>query len=243
MSLTQDKASILLNRLAKALHQKEGSDIIINSNESPVFKVLGKTYHIKDVDLSEEDVETMIKSLLTDTQWKEFSLHKELNFMLDLQNIAFFRVNLFFQRGKLGMVMRLIPKEIKSMTDLGLPEVLGKFALLKRGLVLFSGATGVGKSTSLAAMIDFRNINISGHILTIEDPIEFMHENKKSIITQREVGVDTNSYESGLKNSLRQAPDVILIGEIRDVNTMRVALALAETGHLVFCNSACGVSN
>ncbi len=190
MSLTAGQAHNLLRQLAVGLKERGGSDIILNVDESPVFKIIDKTHYIQDLKLSKEDLKVIIKALLSDTQWDRFDEEKELNFMLDFPNVAYFRVNLYFQRGDVGLVMRLIPKEIPTVSDLNLPEILNKIGLLKRGLVLFSGATGVGKSTSLAAMIDYRNKRVSGHILTIEDPIEFMHENKKSIVTQREVGVD-----------------------------------------------------
>jgi len=170
--------------------------------------------------------------LMTDAEREDFRKDKECNFAIALPGISRFRVNALVQRGSAGLVVRIIPAEIPSFEDLHMPEILSQVAMTKRGLVIFVGGTGSGKSTSLASMIDFRNENSNGHIITIEDPVEFVHQHKGCIVTQREVGTDTDSFEIALKNTLRQAPDVILIGEIRDQQTMEHAIAFAETGHL-----------
>jgi twitching motility protein PilU len=174
----------------------------------------------------------LVRSIMNDKQLSEFESTQECNFAISLPGVSRFRVNAFTQRGSVGVVLRVIRSEIPKFEDLGLPMILRDVAMTKRGLVIFVGATGSGKSTSLAAMVGYRNENSKGHIITIEDPIEFIHNHKSCIVTQREVGVDTDSYEVALKNTLRQAPDVILIGEIRDRETMDYAIAFAETGHL-----------
>jgi twitching motility protein PilU len=169
---------------------------------------------------------------MNERQRREFAETMEMNMAMMLPNVSRFRVNVYRQRGSVGLVIRLVKAEIESLAELGLPPILGEIAMTKRGLVLVVGATGSGKSTTLAAMVDYRNAIDSGHIITIEDPIEFVHRHKKSIVTQREIGFDTHSYQAALKNTLRQAPDVILVGEIRDTETMEAAIAFAETGHL-----------
>ncbi|PID64031.1 MAG: type IV pili twitching motility protein PilT [Gammaproteobacteria bacterium] len=232
--MTPQEANQLISKLAVLLNKQKGSDIIINAHAHPALKVDGKVRYVKDVMLSSDDAATIVKCLMSSHQWEKFDRSNEMNFMLDYPGVAQFRTNAFKQRGEMGLVMRLIPKSIPTLEQLKLPEILKDFALRKRGLILFSGATGAGKSTSLAAMISYRNENRSDHIITVEDPIEFIHTNKKSIITQREVGIDTESYSSAMKSALRQAPDVVLVGEIRDADVMHQAMAFAETGHLVF---------
>ncbi len=224
----------LLGKLAVILEKQKGSDIIINARSRPAMKIDGEVLYAGNKELTAEQTESMAKRLLTDKQWKQFEESNEMNLMTEAPGIAHFRTNIFRQRGEVGLVLRLIPLNVPSLEELQLPELLKTLAIKKRGLVLFSGATGVGKSTSLAAMIDYRNSNRSDHIITVEDPIEFIHQNKKSIITQREVGIDTDSYSAAMKSALRQAPDVILVGEIRDREVMEQALAFAETGHMVF---------
>ena len=194
-------------------------------------KVNGELRALDESDLSEEDALALVESAMTDKQKHEFHETKECNFAI-ARDAGRFRVSAFWQRDKAGMVIRRIVTTIPDVYDLGLPTVLTDVIMSKRGLVLFVGGTGTGKSTSLAALLGYRNRNQRGHILTIEDPIEFVHEHQKSIVTQREVGLDTDSFESALKSSLRQAPDVILIGEIRSQETMEYALSFAETGHL-----------
>ncbi len=232
--MTPQEANQLISKLAVLLDMQKGSDIIINADAHPALKVDGKVRYVRDVLLSSDDTVTITKTLMSGHQWEKFDNGNELNFMLAYPGVAQFRTNAFKQRGEVGLVMRLIPNRIPTLEELKLPDILKDFALRKRGLVLFSGATGSGKSTSLASMIDYRNQNRPDHIITVEDPIEFVHKNKKSIITQREVGIDTDSYSAAMKSALRQAPDVVLVGEIRDADVMHQALAFAETGHLVF---------
>ncbi len=224
----------LLGSLAIVLEQQNGSDIIINARSRPALKINGEVMYVGSEELTADQTEEIARGLLTDKQWKQFEACNEMNLMTEAPGIAHFRTNIFRQRGEVGLVLRLIPLNIPTLEDLQLPDLLKDLAMKKRGLVLFSGATGVGKSTSLAAMIDYRNSNRSDHIITVEDPIEFIHRNKESIITQREVGIDTESYAAAMKSALRQAPDVVLVGEIRDRNVMEQALAFAETGHMVF---------
>ncbi|MGY0398494.1 MAG: PilT/PilU family type 4a pilus ATPase [Ostreibacterium sp.] len=224
----------IIAKLAFLLKEEQGSDIIINANSHPAIKVDGKIKYINNIKFSSQDTEHLAQSLMSQQQWTTFVKHNEINFMVDYPDIAYFRTNVFRQRGDIGLVLRLIPLEIPTIEELGLPDILKDLAMKKRGLILFSGATGVGKSTSLASLINYRNQQRADHIVTIEDPIEFLHTNQKSIITQREVGIDTQSYSDAMKSALRQAPDVILVGEIRDSEVMKQALAFAETGHLVF---------
>ncbi|MBS9777398.1 MAG: PilT/PilU family type 4a pilus ATPase [Gammaproteobacteria bacterium] len=216
------------------LKKQGGSDIIINAHSRPAVKIDGKVRYVGNENLTSEQTESIAASLMASRQWAAFEETNEMNFMVDYPGVAHFRTNIFRQRGEVGMVLRLIPLDVPTLEELQLPEILKDFAMKKRGLVLFSGATGVGKSTSLAAMLDHRNRNTSDHIITVEDPIEFIHSNKQSILTQREVGIDTDSYSAAMKSALRQAPDVILVGEIRDREVMEQALAFAETGHMVF---------
>ena len=196
------------------------------------MKIDGKMTPISSQVLSAQQAREIARSVMNDKQTAEFDATNECNFAIGLPGVARFRVNAFVQRGSVGMVFRTITTKIPKFEDLGLPEVLKDIAMTKRGLVIFVGGTGSGKSTSLAAMVGYRNENSYGHIITIEDPVEFVHDHKNCIITQREVGVDTDGWSIALKNTLRQAPDVILIGEIRDRETMDYAVAFAETGHL-----------
>ena len=210
----------------------QASDLFISVDSPPLIKVEGELRPIKPEPLTSKENHDLIYSILDEGQIAEFKANLELNAALKLERIGQFRINVFQQCGEPAMVIRYVKKHIPSIEDLGLPKMLKDIIMLERGLVLLVGATGTGKSTTLASMIDYRNQNQSGHILTIEDPIEFVHKNKKSLVNQREVGVDTNSYEIALKNAMREAPDVILIGEIRDKETMKHALSYAETGHL-----------
>ncbi|MEM7406651.1 MAG: PilT/PilU family type 4a pilus ATPase [Pseudomonadota bacterium] len=217
----------------KLMVQKGGSDLFFTSGAPVKIKLEGKVQSVGKSVLTPELSEAAANGIMNDAQRKEFGETMECDFAIGLPDgSARFRVNVFRQRGHVGMVLRLIPSEIPSIEDLNVPEVLKDLITAKRGLLLMVGATGSGKSTTLAAMINHRNGNMAGHILTIEDPVEFYHPNRKSIINQREVGVDTMSYARALKASLREAPDVILIGEIRDRVTMEAALELANTGHL-----------
>ena len=218
--------------LLRIMIQKEGSDLFLTTGAPPSMKAYGKLVPMSTQPLPAGAVKQIAYQIMSPEQIKDFEKSPEMNLAIADPDIGRFRVNIFQQRGQIAIVARNIKTEIPSWQSLGLPEVLTKLIMQKRGLVLFVGGTGSGKSTSLAALIDYRNTNSDGHIITIEDPVEFVHQHKKSIINQREVGVDTNSYEEALKNTLRQAPDVILIGEIRSQETMEHALAFAETGHL-----------
>lgn len=218
--------------LLKILAERDGSDLYLSTGAPPSAKFSGVLTPLGKDPAPAGWVESLANEIMNDKQKEEFRLKPEMNLALSLSNIGRFRVNIFRQRNECSMVIRNIVTDIPNLNDLGLPDVLKKVIMLKRGLILFVGGTGSGKSTSLAALIDHRNRNSKGHIITIEDPIEFVHQHRGCIINQREVGVDTDSFHDALKNTLRQAPDVILIGEIRDRETMEHALAFAETGHL-----------
>ncbi len=218
--------------LLRLMLSKKASDMFITAGFPPAMKVDGKMTPVSSQVLSAQQAREIARSIMNDKQAAEFDASNECNFAIGIPSVARFRVNAFVQRGSVGLVFRTITTKIPKFEELGLPEVLKDIAMTKRGLVIFVGGTGSGKSTSLAAMIGYRNENSYGHIITIEDPIEFIHEHKNCVITQREIGVDTDSWHIALKNTLRQAPDVILIGEIRDRETMDYAIAFAETGHL-----------
>jgi twitching motility protein PilU len=215
---------------------KEGaSDGFISAQAAPSIKVDGQIYPISEQILSDEEAEALVLSTMREDQKSDFLEHHECNFALSTEGLGRFRASAFVQRGKCGLVVRRIQDEIPDLDELGLPPIIKELAMTKRGLVIFVGATGTGKSTSLAAMVGYRNHNSRGHIISIEDPIEFIHEHAGCIVTQREVGMDTESFDVALKNTLRQAPDVILIGEVRTAETMQQALTFAETGHLCLC--------
>ena len=218
--------------LLRLMIGKKASDMFITAGFPPAMKIDGKMTPISQQVLTAQQAREIARSIMNDKQASEFDASSECNFAIGLPGLARFRVNAFVQRGSVGLVFRTIATKIPKFEDLGLPEVLKDIAMTKRGLVIFVGGTGSGKSTSLAAMVGYRNENSYGHIITIEDPVEFVHEHKNCIITQREVGVDTENWHIALKNTLRQAPDVILIGEIRDRETMDYAIAFSETGHL-----------
>jgi len=222
-----------LEQLLGALVEKKGSDLFITSGWPPSIKIDGAIYPAAKQPLSADQARTMVMEIMNDRQRAEFDDTKECQFALDRAPLGRFRVSAFVQRDAVGMVLRRIETRIPTLEELKLPSVLRDLAMTKRGLVIFVGATGTGKSTSLAALVGYRNRHSSGHIITIEDPIEYVHEHDGCIITQREVGVDTESFEVALRNTLRQAPDVILIGEIRTRATMEYAITFAETGHLV----------
>ncbi len=221
-----------LNILLTMMVQKKASDLFITAGRAPSIKVDGRILQVSKAPLTMQQSRQYVMSVMSDVQQKEFESTRECNFAINAKGIGRFRVSAFVQRDAVGMVMRRIETRIPTMEELRLPTVLQDLALSKRGLVIFVGATGTGKSTSLAAMIGFRNRKTSDHIISIEDPVEFIHSHEGCIITQREVGIDTDSYDVALKNTLRQAPDVILIGEIRSRETMQHALTFAETGHL-----------
>jgi twitching motility protein PilU len=218
--------------LLRLMIGKKASDMFITAGFPPAMKIDGKMTPISSQVLSAQQSREIARSIMNDKQTAEFDASNECNFAIGIPGVARFRVNAFIQRGSVGLVFRTITTKIPKFEDLGLPEVLKDIAMTKRGLVIFVGGTGSGKSTSLAAMVGYRNQNSYGHIITIEDPVEFVHDHINCIITQREVGVDTDGWSIALKNTLRQAPDVILIGEIRDRETMDYAVAFAETGHL-----------
>jgi twitching motility protein PilU len=230
--MDQGQAEKFVFDLLRLMMAKKASDLFITSGFPPAMKVDGKMTPVSNQSLTAQQAKEISRSIMNDKQASEFDETKECNFAIGIPGLARFRVNAFVQRGSTGLVFRTITTKIPSFEDLKLPEVLKEIAMTKRGLVIFVGGTGSGKSTSLAAMVGYRNENSYGHIITIEDPVEFVHDHKNCIITQREVGVDTDSWHIALKNTLRQAPDVILIGEIRDRDTMDYAIAFAETGHL-----------
>lgn len=221
-----------IKKLLEVLAKHDGSDLYLSTGAPPSGKFQGVMKPLSKEALKPGQIAEMIKDVMDEEQAQEFEQELELNIAIGLPGIGRFRLNMFRQRNEVSVVARNIVTEIPRFEDLGLPEVLKQVVVAKRGLILFVGGTGSGKSTSLASLIDHRNATSAGHIITIEDPVEFVHRHKKSIINQREVGVDTKSFQSALKNTLRQAPDVILIGEIRDAETMEHALAFAETGHL-----------
>jgi len=225
------------------LASKDGSDLYLSTGAPPCAKFQGVLKPLEKKTMLPGEIEAIANELMDDEQREEFSHELEMNLAISIPKIGRFRVNIFKQRNEWSIVARNIVTEIPRVEDLGLPDILTEVIMAKRGLVLFVGATGSGKSTSLAALIDHRNRNSGGHIITIEDPVEFIHTHRKSIINQREVGVDTRSFHNALKNTLRQAPDVILIGEIRDRETMEHALAFAETGHLAISTLHANNSN
>ncbi|BAL23076.1 PilT/PilU family type 4a pilus ATPase [Azoarcus sp. KH32C] len=230
--LSNEDARNYMHKLLKAMHQMGGSDLFISVDFPPSMKAHGTMKALSQQRLTSDVTRSLAYSLMNERQRTEFDAEFECNFAISLPDVCRFRVNVFIQQQNVGMVIRTIASEIPSIDKLGLPNVLREIIMTKRGLVLVVGGTGSGKSTTLAAMIDHRNSNSPGHIITVEDPVEYVHKNKQCLITHREVGVDTHSWEHALKNTLRQAPDVILIGEIRDRETMEHAIAFAETGHL-----------
>ncbi len=230
--MEREQALKFIHELLKAMLAKRGSDLFLTAGFPPAMKIDGRMTPVSQSSLSPMHTGEMARSIMTDKQAAEFEATKECNFAISPAGIGRFRCNAFMQQGRVGLVMRTITTEIPKFEDLNLPVVLKDVAMTKRGLVILVGGTGSGKSTSLAAMIGYRNENSYGHIVTIEDPVEYVHDHRNCIVTQREIGVDTENWFSALKNTLRQAPDVILIGEIRDRETMDYAIAFAETGHL-----------
>ena len=230
--MERDQATKFVNDLLKLMISRNGSDLFITADFPPAVKVDGKITKVSPQALNASHTMALTRSVMNDKQVAEFERTKECNFAISPPGIGRFRINAFMQQGKVGMVLRVIPLAVPTIDGLGVPRVLKDVALAKRGLCILVGATGSGKSTTLAAMVDWRNENSFGHIITIEDPIEFVHPHKNCVVMQREVGVDTDSWAAALKNTLRQAPDVILMGEIRDRETMEHAVAFSETGHL-----------
>jgi len=233
--MDRDQAIKFIHDLLRAMVGKKASDLFLTASFPPAFKLDGKMTPVSSQSLTAVHTAELARAIMNDRQAAEFERNKECNFAINPPGIGRFRVNAFVQQGRVGLVLRTINTQIPKLEDLGLPETLKDIVMTKRGLVIVVGATGSGKSTTLAAMIGYRNENSQGHIITIEDPIEYVHEHRNCVVTQREVGVDTESWEAALKNTLRQAPDVILIGEIRERETMEHAIAFAETGHLCMC--------
>ncbi|MEW6099912.1 MAG: PilT/PilU family type 4a pilus ATPase [Pseudomonadota bacterium] len=230
--MERDQASKFINDLLRLMIARNGSDLFLTADFPPAIKIDGRVTKVSPQPLNGQHTMALARAIMNDKQAAEFERTKECNFAIAPQGLGRFRVNAFMQQGHVGLVLRVIPQTLPTIDTLGLPQVLKEIAMTKRGLVIMVGATGSGKSTTLAAMVDYRNENSYGHIITIEDPVEFVHPHKNCIVTQREVGIDTDGWEAALKNTLRQAPDVILMGEIRDRETMEHAVAFAETGHL-----------
>jgi twitching motility protein PilU len=230
--MERDQATKFINDLLRLMVSRNGSDLFITGDFPPAMKVDGKVTKVSPQPLTGAHTLTLARSIMNDKQASEFERTKECNFAISPPGVGRFRVNAFVQQGKVGMVLRVIPQILPTIDGLGVPQVLKEVVMAKRGLTILVGATGSGKSTTLAAMVDWRNEQSYGHIITIEDPVEFVHPHKNCVVTQREVGLDTDSWEAALKNTLRQAPDVILMGEIRDRETMEHAVSFAETGHL-----------
>jgi twitching motility protein PilT len=224
---------MLIFELLENMHNVGASDLHLGVGSPPIFRINGKLKALNFPPLSNDIIRSMVYTLLTSEQIEEFEKKRELDFSYTLEKVGRFRGNLYFQRGTIAAAIRAIPLQVKTIEELNLPEILKEFASNERGFILVTGPTGVGKSTTLAAMIDYINSNFSRHIITLEDPVEYVHINKKSIIHQREIGIDTLSFRDALVHVLRQDPDVILVGEMRDMESISLALTAAETGHLV----------
>jgi len=231
-AMEREQASKFVNDLLRLMVTRNGSDLFLTADFPPAIKVDGKVTKVSPQPLTGAHTMALARAIMNDKQASDFERTKECNFAISPAGIGRFRCSAFLQQSHVGIVLRTIPQEIPTIDSLGLPRVLKDVALTKRGLIIMVGATGSGKTTSQAAMLDWRNENTFGHIITVEDPVEFVHPHKNCIVTQREIGIDTDSWEMALKNALRQAPDVILMGEIRDRETMDLAVAFAETGHL-----------
>jgi len=231
--MEREKATRFIHELLELLVKERGSDLFVTASFPPAIKVDGKIRPVSKSALSPQHTIELVRSVMNDKQAAEFESTKECNFAISPPGVGRFRVNAFVQQARVGMVLRTITTDIPKFDELGLPTVLKDIIMSKRGIMMFVGATGAGKSTSMASLLGYRNENSFGHIVTIEDPIEFVHEHRNCIVTQREVGVDTDSWDIALRNSMRQAPDVIMIGEVRERATMDYAIAFAETGHLL----------
>jgi twitching motility protein PilU len=233
--MERDQATRFVHDLLRLLQSKKGSDLFLTADFPPAFKVDGRVLPVSNQPLTPQHTAELVRAIMNDRQAAEFEATKECNFAISPTGIGRFRVSAFVQQGKVGIVLRTIADHIPNAEELNLPALINDLSMAKRGVVMIVGATGSGKSTTLAAMVGYRNENSQGHIITIEDPIEYVHPHKNCVITQREVGVDCENWSVALRNTLRQAPDVILIGEVRDRDTMDHAIAFAETGHLVMC--------
>jgi len=241
--MEREQASKFVNDLLRLMVTRNGSDLFLTADFPPAIKVDGKLTKVSPQPLTGAHTMALARAIMNDKQASDFERTKECNFAISPTGIGRFRVSAFLQQSHVGLVLRTIPQDIPTIDSLGLPRVLKDVALTKRGLIIMVGATGSGKTTSQAAMLDWRNENTFGHIITVEDPVEFVHPHKNCIVTQREIGIDTDSWEMALKNALRQAPDVILMGEIRDRETMDLAVAFAETGHLCMATLHANSSN
>lgn len=233
--MERDQATRFIHDLLKLLLTKKGSDLLVTAEFPPAFKIDGRVMPVSNQPLTATHTAELVRAVMNDRQAAEFEATKECNFAINPTDVGRFRVSAFVQQGKVGIVFRVIADRIPTIEEMNLPPILSELAMTKRGILMVVGATGSGKSTTLAAMTGFRNENSQGHIITIEDPIEYVHPHRNCIVTQREVGVDCESWHLALKNTLRQAPDVIVIGEIRDREAMEHAIAFSETGHLVMC--------
>ena len=241
--MEREQATKFMYDLLRLMLSKKGSDLFITAEFPPAFKIDGKVTPVSNQALTPQHTSELARAIMNDKQAAEFESTKECNFAISPAGIGRFRVNAFVQQGRIGLVLRTITTNIPTFEDLGIPSVLKDVVMTKRGLAIMVGATGSGKSTTLAALLGYRNENSYGHIITIEDPVEYVHPHRNCIVTQREVGVDTDGWHTALKNTLRQAPDVILIGEIRDRETMEHAIAFAETGHLCLATMHANSSN
>ena len=241
--MERDQAIRLMQNLLKRMIESNGSDLFITAGFPPAIKIDGEIRPAADRPLTPEQSSVMVRAIMNDKQTREFDASKECNFAIAPQGIGRFRVSAFVQQGQVGAVLRTITTKIPTIESLVLPEVVKDVAMTKRGLVIIVGGTGSGKSTTLAALVNHRNVNSRGHIVTIEDPVEYVHSHQGCVVTHREVGVDTENWHTALKNTLRQAPDVILIGEIRDRETMEYAVQFAETGHLCLATLHANSSN
>jgi len=241
--MEREQATKFMYDLLRLMVSKKGSDLFITAEFPPAFKIDGKVTPVSNQAMTAQHTAELARAIMNDKQASEFEATKECNFAISPAGIGRFRVNAFVQQGRIGLVLRTITTRIPTVEELGIPLMLKDIAMTKRGLCIMVGATGSGKSTTLAALIGHRNENSYGHIVTVEDPVEFVHPHRNCIVTQREVGVDTEDWFSALKNTLRQAPDVIMIGEIRDRETMEHAIAFAETGHLCFATLHANSSN